>query len=89
VPRNIALYWFIPAFVKSRVGSDRGTTEDDGTGPWSGLRLNRFYNLGPTKSVAILLEVIQEGLANAYSAPFMLFRRHCRLLGGFRAVFRT
>lgn len=31
VPRKIALNWFMPAFAKSRVGSDSGTTEDDET----------------------------------------------------------
>lgn len=31
VPRNIGLNWFMPAFVKSRVGSLCGTTEDEGT----------------------------------------------------------
>jgi hypothetical protein len=31
VPRKIGLNWFIPAFVKRRVGSLWGTTEEDGT----------------------------------------------------------
>lgn len=31
VPRKIALNWFIPAFVKRRVGSEKGTTGDEGT----------------------------------------------------------
>jgi hypothetical protein len=31
VPRNMALYWFMPALVKSRVGSESGTTEEEGT----------------------------------------------------------
>ena len=31
VPKKIALNWFIPAFVKSSVGSDSGTTDDEGT----------------------------------------------------------
>lgn len=31
VPRKMDLYWFIPAFVNSRVGSERGTTEEEGT----------------------------------------------------------
>ena len=31
VPRKIDLYWFMPAFANSRVGSERGTTEEDGT----------------------------------------------------------
>ena len=31
VPRNIDLYWFMPALAKSNVGSESGTTEDEGT----------------------------------------------------------
>jgi hypothetical protein len=31
VPRNMALYWFIPALANSSVGSESGTTDDDGT----------------------------------------------------------
>lgn len=31
VPRNMDLYWFIPALVNRRVGSEWGTTEDEGT----------------------------------------------------------
>lgn len=31
VPRNMALYWFMPALVNSKVGSESGTTEEDGT----------------------------------------------------------
>lgn len=31
VPKNIDLCWFMPALVKRRVGSERGTTEDEGT----------------------------------------------------------
>lgn len=31
MPRKIALNWFIPAFVKRSVGSERGTTDDEGT----------------------------------------------------------
>lgn len=32
VPRNIDLYWFMPALANKRVGSECGTTEDEGTG---------------------------------------------------------
>jgi hypothetical protein len=32
VPWKMALYWFMPALVKRRVGSERGTTDEDGTG---------------------------------------------------------
>jgi hypothetical protein len=31
VPRKMDLYWFIPAFANKRVGSDRGTTDEEGT----------------------------------------------------------
>lgn len=31
VPKKIDLNWFIPALVKSKVGSDNGTTGDEGT----------------------------------------------------------
>lgn len=31
VPRNIDLYWFMPALANRRVGSECGTTEDEGT----------------------------------------------------------
>ena len=31
VPRNTSLNWFIPAFVKSRVGSSCGNTGAEGT----------------------------------------------------------
>lgn len=31
MPRNMDLYWFMPALAKRRLGSECGTTEDDGT----------------------------------------------------------
>lgn len=31
MPRKIDLNWFIPALVKSKVGSERGATGEDGT----------------------------------------------------------
>lgn len=31
VPRNMDLYWFMPAFVNNNVGSESGTTEEEGT----------------------------------------------------------
>lgn len=31
VPRKMDLNWFIPALVKSRVGSDKGATGEEGT----------------------------------------------------------
>src|SRR3954447_25996580 len=34
VPRKYGLNWFMPALVKSSVGSSCGTTGDDGTKGW-------------------------------------------------------
>jgi hypothetical protein len=31
VPWKMALYWFMPALVKRRVGSESGTTDEEGT----------------------------------------------------------
>ena len=31
VPKNMVLYWFMPAFVNRSVGSESGTTEEEGT----------------------------------------------------------
>ena len=64
----------MPALVKSNVGSARGTTEEEGTGScgasetmWTvGERAS-----GHTESVAMLLEILQEGLANARSTPLL------------------
>lgn len=33
-PRKIGLNWFMPALVKRRVGSERGTTGEEGWGWW-------------------------------------------------------
>jgi hypothetical protein len=81
VPKKIDLYWFIPAFVKSSVGSDSGTTEDEGTAcPRSvhrpdkkGVHMEGYIPPSPkqlTKGVAIFLEVVQKGLSNMESIPF-------------------
>lgn len=35
------LYWFIPALANSRVGSDSGTTDDDGTAKKVSKQLTR------------------------------------------------
>jgi hypothetical protein len=62
----------MPALVKRRVGSERGTTEDEGTAIVSHVVYVLCTWLRLTKRVAILLEVVQEGLAHACSAPFVL-----------------
>jgi hypothetical protein len=35
------LYWFIPALVKSRVGSDKGATGEEGTRTSNALSVKR------------------------------------------------
>ena len=82
VPWKMALYWFMPALVKSSVGSDSGTTEDEGT---AACQLGSFLAVSapavPTKGVAPLLEVVQEGLAHFGGSPLGLFlvRHGCGL----------
>src|SRR6185295_13211703 len=49
-PRKIGLNWFIPALVKSRVGSSRGTQGELGTNVWPpaappGLLLKNSMNV--------------------------------------------
>ena len=72
VPRNIDLYWFIPALANSKVGSEWGTTEEEGT-------VTRFSNSIPdilgqmsTKSMAILLEIVYESLSYSYGGPLLI-----------------
>ncbi len=72
VPRKMDLNWFIPAFVKRSVGSERGTTEDDGT-IWQ-ISDSQFY--GPvnsrTKCVTIFFEVVKKCISYAHGTPFVL-----------------
>jgi hypothetical protein len=66
VPRKIDLYWFIPALVNSRVGSERGTTEEEGTNGQGVSQLilgprDIGYFKGrklPTKCVAMIFEIV-------------------------------
>ena len=44
VPRKMDLYWFIPAFAKSKVGSECGTTEDEGTELRFSLNIKIYTN---------------------------------------------
>jgi hypothetical protein len=59
--------------VKSRVGSERGTTEDEGTVqffPVSNEEQRKGgAKLGFTKGVAIFFEIIQERLSNLIGSP--------------------
>src|SRR5471032_2576676 len=43
-PRNTSLNWFMPAFVKSSVGSSPGTTGDEATMVWP-LASKNFRNV--------------------------------------------
>lgn len=71
-PRKMALYWFIPAFVKSKVGSERGTTEDEGTRD-STVRYATDYGESrdrvQTKGMFILLKVLQERFTHPVCGP--------------------
>ena len=59
----------MPAFVKSKVGSESGTADDEGTivlvSPKNGLS----DILLPTESVAIILEIFKKCFSDAYSSP--------------------
>lgn len=83
------LNWFIPALVKSKVGSERGTTGEDGTiirGHGEALLAmtseggadDRKVSRGrpPTKSVAILLEKVEKCFSHAHSGPARSIGRH-------------
>jgi hypothetical protein len=72
------LYWFMPALVNRRVGSERGTTDEDGTVPICKLYYGQHQFVPRTECMAILLEVVQEGLSNAAGRPLLLtsMRRH-------------
>jgi len=78
VPRKIDLNWFMPALVKRRVGSDRGTTEEEGTVLKLSVRLwpARASFHAPTKRVTIFLEVVQERVSDAHSVPLVLLGSH-------------
>ena len=82
MPRKMDLYWFIPALVNRSVGSESGTTEEDGTA--QRISLDRFVlriAKVHTKRVAILLEVIQERVSHANRGP-LLVPSMCRHFGG-------
>jgi len=63
------LYWFIPALVKSRVGSESGTTEDEGTHSSQYDCPSNIYFDIDTKSVPILLEILQKCVADLDRRP--------------------
>ena len=44
VPRKTSLNWFMPAFVKSSVGSSCGTTGEDGTAVCPCLETKKSMN---------------------------------------------
>ncbi len=70
------LYWFMPAFANSSVGSESGTTDDDGTmDQTSAVALHHGAIMMLTESVTILFKVLQECVSYSDSIPLM------RLLG--------
>jgi hypothetical protein len=77
------LYWFIPALVNRRVGSDKGTTDDDGTARQHSLTTvvapQERRGQKHTKRVALLLEIIEKSVSNLDGRPFdlpILLRSH-------------
>lgn len=70
------LNWFMPAFVKSRVGSDRGTTGAEATvhqsvcGNEAENRQRRKQVSVRTISMAILLEIVQKSVSDPSRGPF-------------------
>lgn len=64
------LYWFMPALAKSRVGSECGTTEDEGTvASQQQYQSTRFLGDGSTKLVPILLEELYKGIPYFHGIP--------------------
>lgn len=83
------LNWFIPALVKSKVGSERGTTGEDGTimrGHGEALLAitseggahSRKVSRGrpPTKSMTILLEKVEKRFSHTHSGPARSIGHH-------------
>lgn len=72
VPRKMALYWFIPAFAKSKVGSERGTTEDEGTRSFRVSYAGKYGEIRDrvlTKGMFILLKVPKERFTHPVRGP--------------------
>ena len=65
----------MPAFAKSNVGSERGTTDDEGT--TSGQRAISRIIASPvefTQGMSILLEKVQKGSPHSLRTPFRSIR---------------
>ena len=64
------LYWFIPAFAKRRVGSECGTTEDEGTGGVISINIILYSAWKwSTESVSMLLIIFNELITDPLSRP--------------------
>lgn len=80
MPRKIGLNWFMPALVKSRVGSESGTTGEDLTI----VRIRAWFLVLPqngegrkvdlTKSVTSVLKELQKGVSDFLSTPVRSIR---------------
>ncbi len=75
VPRKMDLYWFIPALAKSRVGSECGTTDEEGTVFEISTNIKSIRSIPLTKSMSIFLEEINESIPDTHSGP-LLRRTH-------------
>ena len=91
VPRKMDLYWFIPAFANSNVGSESGTTDEEGTGEETyQLQISRNRPFKLTECMPILLKIVNKCFANSNSVPAMIIRqgrRHAKVPGGQRRAY--
>ena len=72
VPRNIDLYWFIPALANSKVGSECGTTEEEGTAHViSIIGTYERSETSATEFMSILLEELYECVTHFHCGPLL------------------
>lgn len=62
VAKNMDLYWFIPAFANSKVGSSKGIVEEEGTCLWpldskNDMKVERTLEAGHVMEAWDILEV--------------------------------
>lgn len=75
VPRKMDLYWFMPALANRRVGSEWGTTEEEGTIAASAASCGETETPEGrhTKRVAPLLdEIVNKGASDLDSIPLLI-----------------
>ena len=69
------LYWFMPALAKSKVGSECGTTDEEGTVDRISANIRAFKPRLYTECMLLLLEVVDERFPHPHGRP-LLCRPH-------------